>query len=295
MCGIVGAMASRDVTPVMIEGLKRLEYRGYDSCGIALFADGQLRRTRSTARVADLEGQVAALGLAGGTGIAHTRWATHGAPTTLNAHPHISRERIALVHNGIIENYQDLRETLLAKGYAFASQTDTEVIAHLIDFFYEGDLLSAVQQAIARLTGTFAIAVICRDEPFRMVGARRGSPLLVGLGDGESFLASDALALAGAADSVVYLEDGDVADLHQDGYQVYDAQGYPVQREAMRVQAYTTAAALGPYRHYMQKEIFEQPQALADTLYGIEEFVPRLFGEKAQALFEQVESILILA
>lgn len=295
MCGIVGAMAARDVTQVMIEGLKRLEYRGYDSCGIALFADGRLRRTRSTARVADLEGQVAAFGLTGFMGIAHTRWATHGAPTTVNAHPHISRERIALVHNGIIENYLDLREELLAKGYEFASQTDTEVMAHLIDSLYEGDLLAAVQQAVARLTGAFAIAVICRDEPFRMVGARKGSPLVVGVGDGEYFLASDALALAGTTDCIVYLEDGDVADLQRERFQVYDAQGNSAQREARLIQAYTTAAELGPYRHYMQKEIFEQPQALADTLQGIEEFVPRLFGDKAKAVFEQVESILILA
>ncbi|NLC24179.1 MAG: glutamine--fructose-6-phosphate aminotransferase, partial [Oxalobacter sp.] len=163
MCGIVGALAARDITPMMIEGLKRLEYRGYDSCGIALFSEGNLRRSRSTARVADLESQVNAFGLTGFMGIAHTRWATHGPPTTLNAHPHFSRERIALVHNGIIENYVELREELVVKGYEFDSQTDTEVMAHLIDSLYQGNLLEAVQQAVSRLTGAFAIAVICRD------------------------------------------------------------------------------------------------------------------------------------
>ncbi|MCL1886595.1 MAG: glutamine--fructose-6-phosphate transaminase (isomerizing) [Betaproteobacteria bacterium] len=295
MCGIVGALAARDITPVMIEGLKRLEYRGYDSCGIALYADGSLRRTRSTARVADLENQVNTFGLTGFMGIAHTRWATHGAPTTANAHPHFSRERIALVHNGIIENYAELRDELIAQGYEFASQTDTEVMAHLIDSLYQDNLLEAVQKAVSRLTGAFAIAVICRDEPLRMVGARKGSPLVIGVSEGENFLASDALALAGTTDRIIYLEEGDIVDLYVDQYRVYDMHGKPVQREIRVVQAYTTAAELGPYQHYMQKEIFEQPQALADTLQGIETFSPRLFGADAQAVFEQVDRILILA
>lgn len=295
MCGIVGALAARDITPVMIEGLKRLEYRGYDSCGIALFAEGNLRRTRSTARVADLESQVNSFGMAGFMGIAHTRWATHGPPTTVNAHPHFSRERIALVHNGIIENYVELRDELLIKGYDFDSQTDTEVMAHLIDSLYEGNLLEAVKAAVSRLTGAFAIAVICRDEPLRMVGARKGSPLVVGLGEGENFLASDAMALAGTTDRIIYLEEGDIVDLHVDQCHIYDAEGMTALREVRIVQAYTAAAELGPYRHYMQKEIFEQPQALADTLQGIEAFTPLLFGEKAQAVFEDIDSILILA
>lgn len=295
MCGIVGALAARDITPVMIEGLKRLEYRGYDSCGIALFSEGSLHRTRSTARVTDLESQVSSFGMAGFMGIAHTRWATHGAPTTANAHPHFSRERIALVHNGIIENYVELREELINSGYDFASQTDTEVLAHLIDSLYQGNLLEAVQKAVARLTGAFAIAVICRDEPLRMVGARKGSPLVVGLGDNENFLASDALALAGTTDRIIYLEEGDIVDLHVNECHIYDAQGKTTLREVRIVQAYTAAAELGPYQHYMQKEIFEQPQSLADTLQGIEEFSPQLFGEEAQAVFEEIDTILILA
>ena len=295
MCGIVGALAARDITPVMIEGLRRLEYRGYDSCGIALYADGSLRRTRSTARVADLETQVGTFGLSGFMGIAHTRWATHGPPTMANAHPHFSRERIALVHNGIIENYAVLRDELMAGGYDFASQTDTEVMAHLIDSLYQGDLLDAVRKAVGRLTGAFAIAVICRDEPLRMVGVRKGSPLVVGLGEGENFLASDALALTGTTDRIIYLEENDVVDLRPDAFHIYDAHGKTASREVRLVQAYTAAAELGPYQHYMQKEIFEQPQALADTLQGIETFTPRLFGENAQAVFEQVDSILILA
>ncbi|MDL2284054.1 glutamine--fructose-6-phosphate transaminase (isomerizing) [Oxalobacter sp. OttesenSCG-928-P03] len=295
MCGIVGALAARDITPVMIEGLKRLEYRGYDSCGIALYADGNLRRTRSTARVADLESQVNSFGLTGFMGIAHTRWATHGPPTTANAHPHFSRERIALVHNGIIENYAELRDELMVQGYEFASQTDTEVLAHLIDSLYQDNLLDAVQKAVGRLTGAFAIAVICRDEPLRMVGARKGSPLVVGLGEGENFLASDALALAGTTDRIIYLDEGDIVDLHPEQCHIYDGHGKTALREVRIVQAYTAAAELGPYQHYMQKEIFEQPQALADTLQGIEEFTPWLFGEEAGAVFEQVDAILILA
>ncbi len=295
MCGIVGALAARDVTPMMIEGLKRLEYRGYDSCGIALYADGHLRRTRSTARVADLENQIHTFRLAGFMGIAHTRWATHGPPTTANAHPHFSRERIALVHNGIIENYLELRQELLNQGYEFASQTDTEVLAHLIDSLYQGNLLEAVQSAVARLTGAFAIAVICRDEPLRMVGARQGSPLVVGLGNAENFLASDAMALSGTTDRIIYLEEGDIVDLQVDQYHIYDGSGKKTSREVRLVQAYTTAAELGPYQHYMQKEIFEQPQSLADTLQGIEQFNPHLFGADAEAVFREIDSILILA
>ncbi|MDR1310647.1 MAG: glutamine--fructose-6-phosphate transaminase (isomerizing) [Burkholderiaceae bacterium] len=295
MCGIVGGLAASDVSSVMIEGLRRLEYRGYDSCGVAFFFDGGLRRTRSTARVADLEEQVKAFGLGGRVGIAHTRWATHGAPTTANAHPHFSRDRIALVHNGIIENYAELREELLSRGYVFSSQTDTEVLAHLIDSLYEGDLLPAVQGAVSRLTGAFAIAVICRDEPQRMVGAREGSPLVVGLGKDGNFLASDAMALAGTTNRIIYLDDGDVVDVRLDAVRVYDVDGVEAHREIRVVPDYTVAVELGPYRHYMQKEIFEQPRALADTLQGIEEFTPRLFGADAQGVFEQVDAILILA
>ena len=295
MCGIVGAVAQRNITPILIEGLKRLEYRGYDSCGIALHANGELQRSRSTARVAELEKQIEQSALSGFTGIAHTRWATHGVPSTKNAHPHFSRERIALVHNGIIENHDELRAELRALGYVFESQTDTEVIAHLVDHLYQGDLFETVQQAVKRLQGAYAIAVFCRDEPHRIVGARQGSPLIVGVGKGENFLASDAMAIAGTTDQIIYLEEGDVADLQLQGYWITDAHGNPVQREVRTVQAHTGAADLGPYRHYMQKEIFEQPRAIADTLEGVDGIMPELFGDGAFAVFKKIDSLLILA
>jgi len=295
MCGIVGAVAQRNITSVMLEGLKRLEYRGYDSCGIALCVDGSLQRSRSTSRVADLEKQIEGAHLQGSVGIAHTRWATHGAPTTDNAHPHFSRGRIALVHNGIIENYSELRNELTALGYSFESQTDTEVIAHLVDRLYKGDLLEAVQEAVKKLTGAFAIAVISRDEPLRLVGARQGSPLVVGIGDNENFLASDALALAGTTDQIIYLEEGDVIDLHRESCRIFDAEGRPALREVRTVSAYAGIAELGPYRHFMQKEIFEQPTAIADTLQGIEGISANLFGEQALPILEKIDSVLILA
>ncbi|MET0323083.1 MAG: glutamine--fructose-6-phosphate aminotransferase, partial [Duganella sp.] len=216
MCGIVGAVAQRNITPILIEGLKRLEYRGYDSCGVALHVDGQLQRSRSTSRVADLEKQIGEAHLQGFTGIAHTRWATHGAPASHNAHPHFSPSsdlaRIALVHNGIIENHDELRAELTALGYVFQSQTDTEVIAHLVDHLYNGDLFETVQIAVKRLMGAYAIAVFAREEPHRVVAARQGSPLIVGLGQGENFVASDAMALAGTTDQIIYLDEGDVVD-----------------------------------------------------------------------------------
>jgi glutamine---fructose-6-phosphate transaminase (isomerizing) len=295
MCGIVGAVAQRNITPLLLEGLKRLEYRGYDSCGVALHVDGKLQRARSTSRVADLEAQVAHSGLAGFTGIAHTRWATHGAPVSHNAHPHFSRERIALVHNGIIENHDELRAELTAAGYVFESQTDTEVIAHLVDHLYRGDLFETVQQAVKRLRGAYAIAVFCRDEPHRVVGARQGSPLIVGVGQGENFLASDAMALAGTTDQIIYLEEGDVVDLQLQRCWIVDAAGRPAERVVRTVQAHTGAAELGPYRHYMQKEIFEQPRAIGDTLEGVTAIMPELFGDAAYKLFAQADSVLILA
>ena len=295
MCGIVGAVAQRNITPILLEGLKRLEYRGYDSCGVALHIDGKLRRSRSTSRVADLEKQVDSAHLAGFTGIAHTRWATHGAPASHNAHPHFSRERIALVHNGIIENHDELRAELTRAGYVFESQTDTEVIAHLIDHMYGGDLFETVQLAVKRLTGAYAIAVFCRDEPHRIVGARQGSPLIVGVGQGENFLASDAMALAGTTDQIIYLEEGDVVDLQLQRCWIVDAGGKSVQREVRTVHAHTGAAELGPYRHYMQKEIFEQPRAIANTLEGVTGIMPELFGDNAYRVFKQIDSVLILA
>ena len=300
MCGIVGAVAQRDITPVLLEGLKRLEYRGYDSCGVAVYSDGELRRARSTERVAELLAQVEKENVGGFTGIAHTRWATHGAPATHNAHPHFSGHakstpRIALVHNGIIENHDELREELRAAGYVFESQTDTEVIAHLIDHLYAGDLFEAVQQATRRLTGAYAIAVFCRDEPHRVVGARQGSPLVVGRGVNENFLASDALALAGTTDKITYLEDGDVVDLQLARVWITDSEGRPVDRDVHTVQVHTGAAELGPYRHYMQKEIFEQPRAVADTLQDIESITPELFGDQAYKVFNDIDNVLILA
>jgi glucosamine--fructose-6-phosphate aminotransferase (isomerizing) len=304
MCGIVGAVSARNIVPILVEGLKRLEYRGYDSCGVAVHQGGGLKRTRSTSRVAELDAQVAHEGVAAGTGIAHTRWATHGAPAVHNAHPHFSAgpngvSRIALVHNGIIENHDELRAELQAKGFVFESQTDTEVIAHLINHLYDGDLFDAVQRATQRLKGAYAIAVFCRDEPQRLVGARAGSPLVLGVGDGETFLASDAMALAGVTDQIAYLEEGDVVDLQLGKHWIVGAQPdgthRPVQREVRTVHAHSGAAELGPYRHFMQKEIFEQPRAIADTLDDLEGVAPELFGDAACRAFDQVDQVLILA
>lgn len=295
MCGIVGAVAQRNIIPVLLQGLKRLEYRGYDSCGVALHVNGSLQRSRSTSRVADLESQVEKANLSGFTGIAHTRWATHGAPASHNAHPHFSRERIALVHNGIIENHDELRAELTVAGYIFESQTDTEVIAHLIDHMYTGDLFETVQQAVKRLHGAYAIAVFSRDEPHRVVGARQGSPLIVGVGKGENFLASDAMALAGTTDQIIYLEEGDVVDLQLQRYWIVDGNGKQVEREVRTVHAHTGAAELGPYRHFMQKEIFEQPRAISDTLEGVTGIMPELFGDNAYRVFKNIDTVLILA
>lgn len=300
MCGIVGAVSKRNIVPVLIEGLQRLEYRGYDSCGVAIYENGELRRARSTERVAELAAQVQREAISGCTAIAHTRWATHGAPETHNAHPHFSakpggKARVALVHNGIIENYEILRAQLQAKGYVFDSQTDTEVIAHLIHDCYENDLLQAVRQAVAQLKGAYAVAVFCRDEPHRIVVAREGSPLVIGLGEGESLLASDALALAGSAKQVIYLEDGDIADLQTDKVWVFDRSGREVMRDAQTLIAHSAAVELGPYRHFMQKEIFEQPRAVSDTLDDIVTITPELFGDGAHAVFQAIDRVLILA
>ncbi|THC41343.1 glutamine--fructose-6-phosphate transaminase (isomerizing) [Massilia sp. Mn16-1_5] len=299
MCGIVGAVAQRNITPILIEGLKRLEYRGYDSCGVALHVEGRLARSRSTSRVADLETQIQGTGLQGFTGIAHTRWATHGAPASHNAHPHFSPNeetaRIALVHNGIIENHDELRSELKGFGYEFTSQTDTEVIAHLVDHMYNGDLFDTVQQAVKRLHGAYAIAVFSREEPHRVVAARQGSPLILGVGEGENFVASDAMALAGTTNQIIYLEEGDVVDLQLSRYWIVDSEGKPVEREVKTVHAHTGAAELGPYRHYMQKEIFEQPRVIGDTLEGVTGIMPELFGDKAYQIFKDIDRVLILA
>ncbi|MDF3035292.1 MAG: glmS [Paucimonas sp.] len=295
MCGIVGASAQNNIIPILIEGLKRLEYRGYDSCGIALQTAGMLKRSRTTERVGDLERQLMESPLHGATGIGHTRWATHGAPASHNAHPHISRERIALVHNGIIENHEALKAELADAGYGFESETDTEVIAHLIDSLYRGDLYEAVRESISRLKGAYAIAVISRDEPGRMIGARLGSPLVLGIGDSAHYLASDAMALAGVTDRIIYLEDGDITDLSPHGFSVSDAAGHRVERDIKRVTIETGGTDLGPYRHFMQKEIFEQPRAVADTLEGVVAITPELFGERAAEVFAGTDSVLVLA
>ena len=305
MCGIVGAVAQRNIVPTLVEGLRRLEYRGYDSCGVAVHVDGELKRLRSVARVSELNHQVEAL--SSFLGIAHTRWATHGAPTTANAHPHVSagpgapkggvtrRARIAVVHNGIIENYEALRDELKASGYAFESQTDTEVIAHLVDHHYQGDLFDAVQASVRRLQGAYAIAVFCREEPHRVIGARSGSPLVIGVGINENFLASDALALAGVTDRFIYLEEGDVADLQLGRVWLVGRQGQPVQRSVRTLSAFSNAVDLGPYRHFMQKEIFEQPKAIADTLDQAIALDPLLFGEGADEVLRDIDRVLILA
>ncbi|HPL80552.1 MAG TPA: glutamine--fructose-6-phosphate transaminase (isomerizing) [Burkholderiaceae bacterium] len=314
MCGIVGAVSTRNIVPILVQGLQRLEYRGYDSCGVAVHGaslDGSpvsgLRRARSTSRVAELMNQVQADALQGGTGIAHTRWATHGAPAVHNAHPHFSHGpgadaqerpgRVALVHNGIIENYEELRAGLQARGYVFTSQTDTEVIAHLVDSLYDGDLFDAVKAAVKQLHGAYAIAVFHKDEPHRVVGARAGSPLILGVGSGhgENFLASDAMALAGVTDQIVYLEEGDLVDLQLGKYWILDKAQKAVTRPVKTVHAHSGAAELGPYRHYMQKEIFEQPRAIADTLEGVQGIVPELFGDGAYRVFKAIDKVLILA
>ncbi|KRH99045.1 glutamine--fructose-6-phosphate transaminase (isomerizing) [Curvibacter sp. PAE-UM] len=306
MCGIVGAVSNHNIVPVLVQGLQRLEYRGYDSCGVAVHAAGGLQRARSTSRVAELAEQVARDNVTGYTGIAHTRWATHGVPAVHNAHPHFSQgpgadtaqraARVALVHNGIIENHDELRAALQKKGYVFVSQTDTEVIAHLIDSIYEGDLFEAVKAATKQLHGAYAIAVFHKDEPHRVIGARAGSPLILGVGsDGSHYLASDAMALAGVTDQIVYLEEGDVVDLQLGKFWVVGRDHKPAQRVVKTVLAHSGAAELGPYRHYMQKEIFEQPRAIADTLEGVEGIVPELFGDGAYRVFKDIDNVLILA
>ena len=299
MCGIVAGVAGRDVVPVFLQGLKRLEYRGYDSCGVAVVRDGEIDRARSVARVKDLAEQVRAEGMHGTVGIAHTRWATHGGPVVANAHPHIAGNRIALVHNGIIENFAQLRAELEATGVTMQSQTDTEVLAHLVNFYLEDDLLEALKKALSRVTGAYAVAVFDKRHPERIVGARQGSPMVVGLGEGENFIASDAMALVGVTDKIVYLDDGDIVSMTKDECQIYGRTGndswQPVERKAVIVQAYAGAAELGPYRHYMQKEIFEQPRAIADTLEGVEGITPTLFGKKAEEVFRSTRRILMLA
>ncbi|HST43825.1 MAG TPA: glutamine--fructose-6-phosphate transaminase (isomerizing), partial [Luteimonas sp.] len=299
MCGIVGAIADRDVVPVLIEGLKRLEYRGYDSAGIAVVDGDAIQRVRRTGRVSEMEAAATAEGFSATLGIGHTRWATHGGVTESNAHPHASHG-VALVHNGIIENHEVQRERLAALGYAFESQTDTEVIAHLIHSHLKAGagLLGAVQAAVRELDGAYALAVVSRDEPERIVCARMGCPLLVGLGEGENFVASDVSAILQATRRVIFLEEGDTADVTRGGVRVFDADGAEVQRDVHLSDVSLASLELGPYRHFMQKEIHEQPRAIADTIEAIMDagdFVPELFGPGAADVLRDIEGVKILA
>jgi glucosamine--fructose-6-phosphate aminotransferase (isomerizing) len=297
MCGIVSAIAPRNVVPVLLEGLKRLEYRGYDSAGVAV-VNGRLHRIRSAGRVAELERLAG--GMAGEIGIAHTRWATHGVPSERNAHPHVSGG-VSVVHNGIIENHEAIRARLIEQGYEFSSDTDTEVIAHLVHVkLAEGapDLFEAVQLAAAELVGAYAIAVICEYDSTRLVVARHGAPLLLGLGEGENFAASDTSALLQVTRRVIYLEDGDCAEVTLEGVKIADRDGFIVERAVHTSELTAEAVALGPYAHYMQKEIFEQPVAVANTLDWITQAAsisPALFGARAESLLQDVEAVLILA
>ncbi|WP_411852226.1 glutamine--fructose-6-phosphate transaminase (isomerizing) [Stenotrophomonas sp. LGBM10] len=303
MCGIVGAIANRDVVPVLIEGLKRLEYRGYDSSGIAVLEQGdgqaQVRRVRRTGRVAEMEKAAASEGFDAVLGIGHTRWATHGGVTEANAHPHISHG-VALVHNGIIENHEEQREKLRALGYTFESQTDTEVIAHLMHHHLkDGDtLLSALQRTVKELTGAYALAVMSRAEPEHFVCARMGCPLLVGLGEDENFVASDVSAIISATRRVIFLEEGDTADIRRDGVQVFDDRDQPVVRDVHLSDVSLASLELGPYRHFMQKEIHEQPRALGDTIEAAIDaggFPAELFGKNAEAVLSGIEGVQIIA
>ncbi|MDC8745749.1 glutamine--fructose-6-phosphate transaminase (isomerizing) [Xanthomonas campestris] len=299
MCGIVGAIAGRDVVPVLIEGLKRLEYRGYDSSGIAVLDGTQVRRVRRTGRVAEMAQAAQAEQFGATLGIGHTRWATHGGVTEANAHPHISAG-VALVHNGIIENHEEQREKLRALGYTFESQTDTEVIAHLIHHHLAdaGDLLSALQRTVKELTGAYALAVMSQAEPERFVCARMGCPLLIGVGEGENFVASDVSAIVQATRQVIFLEEGDTAELRRDGVRVFDASDAAVERPLHLSDVSLASLELGPFRHFMQKEIHEQPRALADTIEAAIDakgFPASLFGPNADTVLRDIEGVQILA
>jgi glucosamine--fructose-6-phosphate aminotransferase (isomerizing) len=299
MCGIVGAIAQRNVVPILLEGLRKLEYRGYDSAGLAVI-NGGLHRLRSVGRVASLAEMVDTAKIHGALGIAHTRWATHGVPSERNAHPHVSLDGLAVVHNGIIENHDVIREQLKKAGYEFTSDTDTEVIAHLIHkHLRQGlDLLQATQRAVSQCEGAYAIAVVSEKLPDCLVVARKGAPLLLGLGKQENFCASDASALLQVTKRIVYLEEGDVVELKRDGYRVLDAQGHAAIRPVHESKLSSDAVELGPYRHYMQKEIFEQPGAVAATLemvVGAKSIAAQLFGVEAEAIFQRISSVMIVA
>ncbi len=305
MCGIVGAIAQRPVTEILLEGLRRLEYRGYDSAGVALLdSDGNLQRIRALGRVVELEKKLEQSPHQGVVGISHTRWATHGEPAERNAHPHLSNNRVAVVHNGIIENHQELREALKEKGYEFESETDTEVIVHLIESnLTDGvSLLEAVKLSILNLTGAFSLGVISSEEPNILIGARQGSPLVIGLGLGENFIGSDIQAILPVTSRFIYLENGDVASLERHQITIEDGQGNTVEREIKQSKACSLESDLGEYRHYMLKEIYEQPQAVQKTLEGrlevdtIKQCISgNMSSEKVTALLKQVEEVQIIA
>ncbi len=301
MCGIVGGTAQRDIAPILLEGLKRLEYRGYDSAGIAVigYRNG-LQRNRALGKVVELEAQMEAAPVGGGTGVAHTRWATHGVPSKANAHPHIAEGRIALVHNGIIENHAELREQQKAKGYRFTSETDTEVVVHQVHYYCEAgdDVLDAVRKTINDIQGAYALGVIDEQDPQRLIASRSGSPLVIGVGIGETFIASDVAALLPVTQRFIYLEEGDIADIKRDELIIYSNDGSVVEREIRTTSLSVDAADKGEYRHYMLKEIYEQPKAITDTLEGRianNHLLEAAFGPAAETLFEEVKAIQIIA
>lgn len=301
MCGIVGAVARREVADILVEGLRRLEYRGYDSAGLAVIdSAAKIGVTKRAGKVSILSDALNETALHGKTGIAHTRWATHGVPSEANAHPHVSGDKIALVHNGIIENHDELRTELKALGYEFISQTDTETIVHLIHHQLKSidDLFDAVKAAVKKLDGAFGLAVICKDEPERIICARSGSPLVIGLGIGENFIASDQLALRQVTDRFIYLDEGDFADIKPDSFQIYDSNDQPVERNVVKLSEKAASADKGKYRHFMLKEIYEQPKVIADTLRGRtsrNRILEQAFGNESKAILDRTKSVQIVA
>ncbi|MBT8100326.1 MAG: isomerizing glutamine--fructose-6-phosphate transaminase, partial [Gammaproteobacteria bacterium] len=301
MCGIVGAIAERNIVPILVEGLRRLEYRGYDSAGVAVLqGDGEIGLRRTVGKVAELDEKLAAAPLVGRLGVAHTRWATHGGVTEANAHPHLSGDRVAVIHNGVIENFQPIKDEMLAKGYEFNSETDTEVAAHLVhDFLKSGaDLVEALRLSVQRFEGAYALLVVDNEDPDRFVVSRVASPLVIGLGLGENYVASGVPALLPVTQRFIYLEQGDLAEIRRDKVTIYDDTGKVVEREIHETNWTNDAAEKGPYRHFMLKEIFEQPAALADTLYGRvsnNRVIPESLGPKTGELLKGVEQVHIVA
>ncbi len=301
MCGIIGAVAERDVVPILVEGLRRLEYRGYDSAGVAvLSASGRIERRRALGKVNELAEAISSRSISGRTGIAHTRWATHGKPSEANAHPHICRDSVAIVHNGIIENHELLRKQQTENGHAFTSETDTEVVVHQVyDYLNEGkDLLEAVRTTVDDLEGAYALGVISHAEEGRIIATRRGSPLVIGIGFGEHYIASDVAALLPVTQKFIFLEEGDIADITKDSLTIYTDQGDVVERPVRVSEISADAVERGKYRHYMQKEIFEQPRAVAETLEGRlsgDTVLEYAFGHNAAEVFDQVQGVHIIA